>query len=60
VETVDLLFVFLALSLAVALGFGLLTWVSRNVWQDRRRTQTFALLAIASTVAFVAQVMVMP
>jgi len=60
VETVDLLFVFLALSLALALGFGLLTWVSRNVWQDRRRTQTFALLAIASTVAFVAQVMVMP
>ncbi len=56
----DLLFLFLALTLALALGFGLLTWVSKNVWQSRRRTQLFALLAIASTVAFVALVMVMP
>lgn len=57
---VDALFVFLVLFLALSLGFGLLTWVSRNVWQDRGRTRLFALLGVASTVAFVALVMVMP
>jgi|GEM_PF-1952472 len=50
----------LALLLALSLAFGLLTWVSRNVWQDRARTQLFALLGVASTLTFVALVMVMP
>jgi hypothetical protein len=57
---VDPLFVFLALTLALSLGFGLLTWVSRNVWQDCGKTRLFALLGVGSTVAFVALVMVMP
>ena len=56
----DALFVLMALLLALSMGFGLLTWVSRNVWQSRPRTQLFAVLAIASTLAFVAMVMVMP
>ena len=43
----DPLFVFLALTLALSMGFGLLTWVSRNVWQDRSRTRLFALLGVA-------------
>ena len=50
---VDAPFVFLVLTLALSLGFGLLTWVSRNVWQDRGRTGLFALLGVASTIAFV-------
>jgi hypothetical protein len=49
--------VFLILFLALALGLGFLTWVSRNVWQSRPRTQLFGLLAILSTVAFVALAM---
>lgn len=57
---VDAPFVFLVLTLALSLGFGLLTWVSRNVWQDRGRTRLFAILGVASTIAFVLQVMVMP
>jgi hypothetical protein len=56
----DPLFVFLALTLALSMGFGLLTWVSRNVWQDRSRTRLCALLGVASTIAFVSLVMVMP
>jgi hypothetical protein len=60
VAQVDALFVFMALCLALSLGFGLLTWVARNVWQDRRRTQLSALCAIASTVAFVILALVMP
>jgi hypothetical protein len=60
VARLDALFVFMALCLALSLAFGLLTWVARNVWQDRRRTQLFALCAIASTVAFVILAMVMP
>ncbi len=60
VASLDALFVFMALALALSLGFGLLTWVSRNVWQDRARTRLFALLGVASTVGFVALVMVTP
>jgi hypothetical protein len=56
----DALFVLMALLLALSMGFGLLTWVSRNVWQSRPRTQLFAMLAIGSTLGFVALVMVMP
>lgn len=56
----DPLFVFLAFTLALSMGFGLLTWVSKNVWQDRSRTRLCALLGVASTIAFVSLVMVMP
>ena len=56
----DAPFVFLVLTLALSLGFGLLTWVSRNVWQDRGRTRLFAIFGVASTIAFVLLVMVMP
>jgi len=43
---------------AMAFVFGVLTWISKNVWQDRRRTSIFAALGIASTIVFVALVLV--
>lgn len=51
-------FVFLLLFFALAVGFGLLTWISRNVWQSKPKTQLFALLGVVSTTAFVILVMV--
>ena len=51
-------FVFLLLFLALSLGFGMLTWISRNVWQSKPRTQLFALLGVVSTAIFVILVMV--
>jgi len=58
VDGLEPLFVAMALFLAMALGFGFLTWVSRNVWQSRPRTRLFALFGVGSTLAFVLLVMV--
>lgn len=36
----------------LALLFGILTIIARNLWHDKIKTQAFALIAIVSTVIF--------
>ena len=38
----------------VAFVFGVLTWVSRHVWQSPARTRACAIVAIISTLIFTA------
>lgn len=35
-----------------AFMFGWLTWIAKNVWRNKTRTQIFALLAVIFTVSF--------
>ncbi|MBU2565629.1 MAG: hypothetical protein KKE04_00980 [Candidatus Thermoplasmatota archaeon] len=32
--------------------FGWFTWIAKNVWRNKTRTQIFALLAVIFTVSF--------
>ena len=52
------LFTLMAILFLVAAASGLLTWISRNVWQNVARTRLFAFLGVASTIGFVALAMV--
>lgn len=52
------LFVPMAILFIVAAASGLLTWISRNVWQNVARTRLFAVIGVVSTIAFVALAMV--
>jgi hypothetical protein len=54
----DPTFTIMAILFLVAAASGLLTWISRNVWQNVSRTRLFALLGVASTIGFVAIAMV--
>lgn len=42
----------------IAFISGFLTWVSKNVWQDRERTKIFAIIGIIATIIFLCVVMV--
>ncbi len=44
------LFPWAAFILAFVSGF--MTWIARYVWQDRKKTQTWAAIGIVSTMAF--------
>jgi len=35
-----------------AFMFGWFTWIAKNVWRNKTRTQVFALLAVIFTVSF--------
>jgi len=48
----------MAMLFVVAMASGLLTWISKNVWRSRARTNLFALVGIGSTLGFVALAMV--
>jgi Flp pilus assembly protein CpaB len=50
--------ILMAILLAAAMAFGLLTWVSKNVWRSRARTNLCALAGIGSTLGFVALALV--
>ena len=54
----DMLSILALLLFVVAFISGILTWISKNVWQDRLGTSVFAALGIASTIAFVGLVLV--
>lgn len=49
---------FPAIMFFVAFIFGFLTWVAKNVWRDRPKTQFFALVAIISTLCLIAWAMI--
>ncbi|MFA5771946.1 MAG: hypothetical protein WC974_04355 [Thermoplasmata archaeon] len=38
--------------LALAVIFGWLTWIAKNAWKDKGKTQIFAMVAAASTILF--------
>ena len=49
---------FPAIMFLVAFIFGFLTWIAKNVWRDRSKTQLFALIAIISTLCLIAWAMI--
>jgi glycopeptide antibiotics resistance protein len=43
-------------SLIIALIMFPLTWIARNIWQNKTRTQLFALIGVTAMVIFLASV----
>jgi len=49
---IDIKIVLAIVFLVLAILFGWLTWIAKNAWKDRKKTQIFALLATLSTFLF--------
>ena len=45
-------YLFPVVSFATSFVFFWLTWVAKNVWRDKPKTQAFAMVAIVSALAF--------
>ena len=43
---------FPAVTFLIALAFGFLAMISKNVWQDKKRTRECTTIAIIATLAF--------
>jgi hypothetical protein len=42
-----------AIFFIIAFAFGTLTWIARNVWIDKKKTQFFAFIAIMATLGLI-------
>lgn len=45
-------YLFPVVTFAISFVFFWLTWIAKNVWRDKAKTQTFALVAIIATLGF--------